>query len=292
MDNFKMAYVLLCHKNAEQVNLLIQELNDENIDFFVHVDKKSLIQPQINKRRNLYFVEDRVEVHWGHYSQIECILNAFSLAKQTGNYDYIHVISGQDLPLVKNEVINRFFRENSGKEFVEFFEMPVKNARWGLYERVRVFYPKFLVARSRKISALRRRYTKLVMSAPMLKRSLKDLPPQLYKGANWMSITGDCMEYILEYVELNPQYKEFFQNTFCGDEIFFQTIILNSSFNGKVVNDIKRYVDWETGPDFPRTLTVNDLERIREKGAGCFWARKFDVETDAVVIKSIIQQRQ
>ena len=34
----KIAFLLMCHKNAEQVNRLIKRLATENRDFYVHVD--------------------------------------------------------------------------------------------------------------------------------------------------------------------------------------------------------------------------------------------------------------
>lgn len=52
---------------------------------------------------------------------------------------------------------------------------------------------------------------------------------------------------------------------------FFHTIILNSVYKMHVLNEIKRYTDWETGPDYPRTLTIEDYDRITQRGTECFW---------------------
>ena len=37
----KIAYLILCHKNPIQVNMLIDQLTDENVDFYIHVDVKA-----------------------------------------------------------------------------------------------------------------------------------------------------------------------------------------------------------------------------------------------------------
>ncbi|AIQ17742.1 hypothetical protein H70357_14535 [Paenibacillus sp. FSL H7-0357] len=285
-----MAYVILCHKNPEQINLLIDRLSDEHVDFFLHVDKKSGIEEQIVHREHIHFVKDPVEVQWGHYSQIECILKGFELIKQHGYYNYIHIISGQDLPLVSNGTIVEFFQKNEGKEFVKYLQLPNEAEMWGCYYRVSVYYPKFLVSRVKAVSEVRNRYINLVMSVPWLKRSLKHLPDKLYKGSNWMSITGECMEYILEFTRTSPGYIRLFKNSFCGDEIFFHSIILNSPFKDNVVNEIKRYTDWETGPEFPRTLRAVDYERIRTQGQGCFWGRKFDLDVDRSIVEDLLQK--
>ncbi|MRN54501.1 N-acetylglucosaminyltransferase [Paenibacillus sp. LC-T2] len=290
LRNFKMAYVILCHKNPEQINMLIHSLTDENVEFFLHVDKKSNIQHEILHQNNIHFVEQRINVHWGHYSQIECILKCFALIQEHGVFSYIHVISGQDLPLVSNGIIVDFFKENQGKQYVKHVELPNAAEMWGCLYRVSVYYPKFILSRHKRVTALRNRYINLIMSVPKLKRNLSSLPNKLYKGSNWMSITGECMDYILEFTKNNPGYVDFYRHSFCGDEIFFHSIILNSHFKEQVVNEVKRYTDWTSGPEFPRTLTVEDNERIQSKGTECFWGRKFDIEVDRTIIREILQK--
>jgi hypothetical protein len=282
-----MAYVILCHKNPDQVNRLIESLENEAVEFFVHVDKKSNIKEKIARKINIHFVEDVVEVYWGHYSQIECIVRSFKLVQQHGYFNYVHVISGQDLPLTSSEKIAEFFERNEGKEFIENMLIS-KETTPRLYERVGVYYPEFLVERSRIISAIRRRYSRLVMSYPFLQKNVDALPTNLYKGANWLSITGACMDYIMNFIKESPNYVNVFKNSFCGDEIFFQTIVLNSKFKEYVVNDIKRYVDWNTGPDFPRTLTMEDRNRIQL--GDYLWGRKFDEDVDKEIIEQILSE--
>lgn len=58
--------------------------------------------------------------------------------------------------------------------------------------------------------------------------------PKLYKGSNWFIITKECRDYIFEYLKNNPNYKKAFQNSYCGDELFFQTIICNSEYKKKL----------------------------------------------------------
>lgn len=289
LKNFKMAYVILCHKNPEQINLLIDRLTNECVEFFLHVDRKSGIEEQIVHRQDVHFVKQPLDVQWGHYSQIECILKGFELVKEHGHFNYIHIISGQDLPLSSNTRIIDFFRENEGKEFVKYLQLPIEGEMWNCYYRVSVYYPKFLVSRVKAVSEVRNRYINLVMSVPWLKRSLKHLPEDLYKGSNWMSITGECMEYILDFIRVSPGYVKMFKHSFCGDEIFFQSIILNSGYKSNVVNEIKRYTDWDSGPEFPRTLRAEDYNRIRQKGGDCFWGRKFDLDVDRAIVEDIAQ---
>lgn len=288
LESFKMAYVILCHKNPEQINMLIDNLTNDSVEFFIHVDQKSGIEADITHRNDIHFVKEPIDVRWGHYSQIECILKCFALIKEHEKFSYIHIISGQDLPLASNEVILDFFKKNQGGEFVKYLQLPNASETWGCYERVSVYYPRFLISRTRRMAAIRMRYIKLVMNAPFLQRRLGVLPKLLYKGSNWMSITGECMEYIMEFTSTSPEYVRFFKNTLCGDEIFFHTIILNSAFKDHVRSEIKRYTDWETGPDYPRTLTIEDYDRITSSGTECFWGRKFDLDIDRTIVHELL----
>lgn len=177
-----MAYVILCHKNSEQINMLIDSLTSESVEFFLHVDQKSDIEADITHRNDIHFVKESIDVQWGHYSQIECILKCFALIKQHGKFSYIHIISGQDMPLASNEVILDFFKENQGDEFVKYLQLPNVSETWGCYERVSVYYPRFLISRTRRMAAIRMRYIKLVMSVPFLQRRLDALPKHYTKA--------------------------------------------------------------------------------------------------------------
>jgi Core-2/I-Branching enzyme len=285
-----MAYVIICHKNSKQVNLLIEMLNDGCVDFFVHVDIKSSIQSDIVKLDNVNFIKNPIKVTWGHYSQIECILRCFSSIKEHGYYNYVNIISGQDIPLVSNNTIIKFFKESKDKEFVGYIDMTNKKENKDLYARLCIYYPDFLMSNKRYLSFITGMYGKFIMPVPFLQRSLKALPNKLYKGSNWLSITGNCMKYILDYTENTPKYVDFFKHTFCADEIFFQTIILNSKFRENVINDNKRYVDWTTGPGYPRTLTIKDFDRIHKKKEEQLWGRKFNLDVDNEIVEVIIRE--
>ncbi|WP_279155155.1 hypothetical protein [Thomasclavelia cocleata] len=46
----KIAFLILCHKNPMQINYLIDMLDDKDVDFYLHVDKKSNIINEIKKK--------------------------------------------------------------------------------------------------------------------------------------------------------------------------------------------------------------------------------------------------
>lgn len=49
----KIAILILCHKNPKQINLLLDKLNHQDIDCYIHIDKKADFANKITKRSNI-----------------------------------------------------------------------------------------------------------------------------------------------------------------------------------------------------------------------------------------------
>lgn len=45
----KIAILILCHKNPKQINLLLDKLNHQDIDCYIHIDKKADFANKITK---------------------------------------------------------------------------------------------------------------------------------------------------------------------------------------------------------------------------------------------------
>ena len=88
-----------------------------------------------------------------------------------------------------------------------------------------------------------------------------------------------------EFVCYSPEverFKRFYRHTFISDEGFFQTVIMNTSYKGIIVNDDKRTIVWVPIGKIklrPRDFTSKDAEFLLAS-QGLF-ARKFDETVDA-----------
>ena len=84
----------------------------------------------------------------------------------------------------------------------------------------------------------------------------------------------------------------FFEHVFIADEIFMQSILLNSPLRDTVVNDDLRYVEWSNELQFPawapRILTTASFDAL--KNASQLFARKFDIERAPDLLDSIDAQ--
>lgn len=67
-----------------------------------------------------------------------------------------------------------------------------------------------------------------------LKRNKIDHLPRLYKGSLWFTLSHSAIDYILKYLNQNPDYLTPFKTSLCGDEVFFHTIMFNSHFYQKL----------------------------------------------------------
>ena len=119
------AYLIIAHKNFDQLAKLLSLLDDKRNDIYIHIDKKSiftyidknLLLRSVNHSK-VYFVH-RITVTWGAYSNVGSEMELLKAAVKN-NYEYYHLLSGQDLPLKTQDEIHSFFDSNKGKEFVHF----------------------------------------------------------------------------------------------------------------------------------------------------------------------------
>jgi hypothetical protein len=237
-------------------------------------------------RENVLFLRDRVRVYWGGFSIVEATLRLLRSAVDDGEFEYAVLLSGQDFPIKSNRHINFFFEEHEGKEFISYTSLPTNKWNWGpdIMERIEYYWRVDDVRHllettgSKRLqrwgwSAYSRLTTLVYRHAPSLKKKfLPGIAP--YGGANWFAISSRCATYVLDYLREHPEYCRFFAHTLVPDEIFFQTLILNSPFWDHVIIDALRFTDWETGASSPRVLTCEDFDRI--VASDSLYARKFD----------------
>ena len=80
-----------------------------------------------------------------------------------------------------------------------------------------------------------------------------------------------------------PNVTKFYKHAFAPGEMFFQTILMNSQFKNRIVNDNKRYVEFIDS--HPRVLTIRDYDTLKQ--GGYFFARKFDPKIDSQILDAI-----
>ena len=71
-SEMKHAYLIMAHHEFEVLGKLIQAIDDKRNDIFIHFDAKLKSYPVLKAHNaNLYILEKRIDIHWGHISQIK-----------------------------------------------------------------------------------------------------------------------------------------------------------------------------------------------------------------------------
>ena len=280
------AILVETHANVDLLAMVIERLKADNHYFFVHVDKKTKNYKDFLalSSDHVIFPRKRYKVNWGSIEQVLLTLELIYTAESKGiQFDYYHLISGQDYPVVDNASFDMHF-ENNDKSYFELDTKTPFDARYMF------FHLNSLVnVRSRWGQKLERTFAKLQRGGFLKCNLRKSLGLTPYKGSNWWSMTRSMMEYILEFLKRHPDYIERFKYTSCCDEVFFHTIAFNSPLIGSIENDDLRYVDWKRkypGESLPRVLNEKDYNAIILSNA--VFVRKLEVRKSRNLIKMLL----
>ena len=121
---------------------------------------------------------------------------------------------------------------------------------------------------------------------------LRDLAP--YGGSTWWALSREACDFILTFVKKEIQVVNFFKNTHCPDESFFQTILGNSHCRSRIVRNLT-YADWSAGGPSPAYITEKYLDFFQWTssftpdgvygGGEMLFARKFSDESEDLVTR-------
>ncbi|WP_295768821.1 beta-1,6-N-acetylglucosaminyltransferase [uncultured Mucilaginibacter sp.] len=264
----------------------------DNFHFYIHIDKKSDIDQSeihnLNACNNIKLISREYVVNWGGINHLKAILLLANEAIKDKRIEYVHAVSGQDFPVKTGTEITSYLTNNKGKEFIVNFELPFHDWPGGGINRVVHYnlYDTFDASSrfQRKIIKL----ISLVQEKLNIKRALPAGSPKLYGGGTWWTLSKPCLEYVFDYLEQHPQYLKAFNYTFCSEEIFFHTIVLNSPFRENVVNDDLRYIIWELrNGSRPANLDDSDYEPIMSSNK--IFARKFGTSSSQKLLQDFKQ---
>lgn len=287
----KIAYIMLCHKNAKQVNMLINSLSSDNSDFYLHIDLKSNIRDSIIKKENVVILskEESYSVKWGGNEMILATLGLIRKVKESEKkYDYIWLISGQDYPIISKDEIEKRLIKDTTLNYIDVIDK--NNKQYNRYKKLyEIKYPNWITKDKIYIKIIKRLYMLITGGFNYtfkIFRRKKSFPFDFYFGSQWWTLTSECAFYMLDYCDNNQNYIDYFNNVIIPDECFFQTIFMSSEFSNKR-NDNLVFVNWKNNRRSPETLTINDLELLNSKKNSKCLARKFDLDIDDEIIKNI-----
>jgi hypothetical protein len=293
----KHGFLITAYKNEIQLVNLVKDLDNKDSYFYIHIDKKSsLLKERIIQkfklRANVKILEKSINVNWGGFSHLKAIVLLIETALANPEISFFHTLSGQCFPIKPLNEIFDFFEKNKQQEFIDFTKMPTAQLFEGGLNRLFFFRPNDIF--NEKGTYIERKiYSSIIKLQKLLnvKRPYSKEFPPLYWGSTWWSLSRECLEFVDLYIKDNPDFYERFKFTFCAEEMFFQTILANSSFKDKITNDNLRFIDWkERNGNSPANLDESDYDILVNSNK--LFARKFETPISLKLIQSLIANKQ
>lgn len=288
-------FAITCHKLTQPLIHTVTYFAsfEENI-VLIHVDKKTNIEDFLFlKGNNVHFIENRINILWGNVSQIISTIELMKYSLKY-EYEYFFLLSGDDIPLKSNEELNNFLYKNSKYEFIHYQDG--KTSYINPEDRVKYNYPLFFFLKKKTLYIRLKKFFVYTFKDVFYKNKLfydhKINIPKLYKGTNWFGLKKSTIIYILEYIYNNPWFLDLFEKSICGDEVFFHSIIKTNSEiiifdNPNYGHKALRYIDWVSGPEFPKILNEEDISNMRK--SNYFFARKVHEDAKDSFMKSFLK---
>ena len=253
----RLAFYIGVHKNPQQFKELVSAIYEPQHHYLLHVDLRAegavhAAAQSLHKAFSNVSILCSRPCFWGHFGQVSVTLDAIRILL-SGEWDYFLNLSGQDFPLVKPQRICEFLGRHRGTNFIHLID---QRKDWpDSISRLTNYYL-LLSGRPRRVPLLKRRM------APNL---------TYYGGSQWFALHRTFCEYVTSDPFPRRMARRF-RFSFCADEAYFQTVIMNSPFRLSAVNDNLRYISWRDGGSHPRELDMSDFPAL----CACnkFYARK------------------
>jgi hypothetical protein len=278
-------FLIQAHKDLGQLNALVRQLRDDDFLVYVNLDRKCALEPAA-VHPSARLVRDRVDVHWGTFSQVQAVLNSLAqIVAEVPDFDKVVFLSAQDFPLLSNARLKAALARHADQELLDTVAIGTGPGQWAADFRYQYFHR----ADGPRLLRTACRIANRAMRATGLTRRLPDgMRP--YGGSSWWALSRACVQDILARVAREPGLVRFFRRCACPDEMFFQTLVMNSPFAPRVLGQNFRYVQWpEHGARNPKILDEGDFERIAASRA--HFCRKIDSEASAALLPHLLALR-
>ena len=272
------AYLIIAHNEFEVLKKLLQAIDDPRNDVFLHFDRKVKQVPEVEMQHSgLFIIENRVDIRWGHVSQIEAEYVLFEASHDGGNYRYYHLISGTHLPLQSQDKIHDFFDSLNNREVL--MPMPVNEYQIDLKMHRYNFFIKQYQHPNVLIRQCAQQAWKIAIKVQRILHIQRNKKERFKIAANWVSLTEKGVGWMLSR---KKEVLKKYRFTLCGDEWFVPSELENSErksnllhFGKLLKHSIVRYSakTWQSG----------DYEELIQ--SGCLFARKFSSKEMEVVDK-------
>ena len=232
------AYLIRAHQRPHQLVRLVDRLSTPDASFYIHVsartadDVYSTMQRALAGRDDVHWL-DRIPAYYSGFSLVRSVVAGLAAVAEAGPLPaHVVLLSGQDYPLRPASEIEASLAGRTGDSLVEHF--PIPSERWadedGGLDRIRYLHFERVHYRTR------------LLRVPFLRRGFPaGLEP--YGGSAWCALSDEAVRTLLAFVAERPDAYRFFAHVRAPDEIFIQTVLLNSPARERVANESIHHIE-------------------------------------------------
>lgn len=278
----KVAHLIMAHQYPSQLERLVKRLHHPECSVFIHLDKKANIEDfeKLKLIKNVFFINTRIHCNWGGFSFVKAITNSIrEILQRNEQFEYINLLSAQDYPIRPMEEFYAFLIKNRGNSFISYEELG--KGDWWKHAITRFELYHFTDFNVKGRYLIQRIFNKFLS-----KREFP-LSYNLFGSAvsSWWILNSDSARYLLGFLDTNPKLLRFMKFTWGSDEFLYATLIMNSDFKDKVINNNFRYIRWQAGKAHPQILKSKDYNDIITSSD--FFARKFEENSDSEILDKL-----
>jgi hypothetical protein len=300
----RVAYLVLSHRNPEQVLRLVAALREGPAAEVVvrHDERHSHLDPAAAERAGARLLRDEIEFQWGRGSQLDVMLRSLARVRELVDPDWLLVLSGQDYPLRPLPEVESFLAAT------ELDAMLGDAWELDMSERPEPPRDEFFLRHAYRHHGAPRR----VRALPNVLRPVayvRELPPPLrpllgirrlrtpfgpglrcHVSGDWLTLNRRALRAVLDFARDRPRLMRFWRGVYIPTESYFATVLLNDP-TLEVARHNRRFVSFPAPlAPHPETLTSAELGRL--EASDCDFARKFDVDVDATVLDALDERRR
>ncbi len=228
-------------QNTDQLKRLVLPLLHKDVDIFTHLDKKWDISSEQIKgitaiSSQVYICKVRISCRLDTWSLVQATYKLLKLARDTGNYSYYCLMTGQDYPIKPIEFIVERLGQSYPKPLVDCTPCDEKNWIVSGFKRIRFVGIHNAVKKITGNRLLRRIFILPVytieccitalMTSPI--RRLRRIRCELFGGSAWWILPYKIVDDVIEQIDKNTDIVKAFRLKTTPEETFFQTIAMKS----------------------------------------------------------------
>ncbi len=278
----------MAHKRISHVIRLAAYFKRQ-CDVFISLDKKGTYDADelqtLESMPQVKGVFADYEVNWGGSSVLDSEMALIRAACRNSNYDYYHLISGQDYPIRPLSAFLDYFEQNAGREFLQYIHIPHPKWEHGTYQRFQYYYPyDYAVNKENPRGWVREQVRRQIANCQ--KRPIPDHFDHLYGSSQWFSLSNKAITELLDYTDKHPDFYNRLWMTFAPEECYVATVVINLLGTDNIIQSNLRFIRWkfENG-NCPANLNMEHYYMLLEQPR--FFARKMNESCSNELLNAI-----